>query len=189
MAANKETRVIKSNTLEEWRKLSNKVSLHLGDTDQLNNSLSDKTYNFVNPSSGTTIFTNVDNDSKLIRFDVGPEATLDNTSGVIILVGSPTVPASFVSGVTLFQGTSSSPSFSGTIVSVSNKKILLKNSSGVFSSTANINVAADSIAAANVTRIIIESYPVGIVRVYKNYIEIAQSLLDVNGFHVSNHVG
>ena len=187
--ANKETRVIKSNTLEEWRKLSNEVSLHLGDTDQLNNSLSDKTYNFVNPSSGTTIFTNVDNDSKQIRFEVGPEATLDNTSGAIILVGSPTVPASFVSGVTLFQGESSTPSFSGTIVSVSNKKILLKNSSGVFSSSASINVAADLIDSANVDRIIIESYPVGIVRVYKNSIEIAQSLLDVNGFHVCNHRG
>jgi len=187
--ANKETRVIKSNTLEEWRKLSNEVSLHLGDPDQLNNSLSDKTYNFVNPSSGTTIFTNVDNDSKQIRFEVGPEATLDNTSGAIILVGSPTVPASFVSGVTLFQGTSSTPSFSGTIVSVSNKKILLKNSSGVFSSLASIKVAADLIDSANVDRIIIESYPVGIVRVYKNSIEIAQSLLDVNGFHVCNHRG
>ena len=130
--ANKETRVIKSNTLEEWRKLSNEVSLHLGDPDQLNNSLSDKTYNFVNPSSGTTIFTNVDNDSKQIRFEVGPEATLDNTSGAIILVGSPTVPASFVSGVTLFQGESSTPSFSGTIVSVSNKKILLKNKARIY---------------------------------------------------------
>ena len=35
MAANKETRILKSNTQEQFRQKSNEISLHLGDNEQL----------------------------------------------------------------------------------------------------------------------------------------------------------
>jgi hypothetical protein len=54
--ANKETRIIKSNTLEELRQKTNEVSLHLGDNEQLNASLTDKTFDFANVSAGNTLF-------------------------------------------------------------------------------------------------------------------------------------
>ena len=46
--ANKDTRILKSNTLEEFRQKGNEISLHLGDNDQLNVRVADKTFNFTN---------------------------------------------------------------------------------------------------------------------------------------------
>ena len=50
--ANKETVILKSNTLEQLRQKTNEVSLHLGDTDQLNASLADRTFNYDNVAVG-----------------------------------------------------------------------------------------------------------------------------------------
>ena len=63
--ANKETRIFKSNTFEEFRQKTNDVSLYLGDNEQLNVSLSDKTFNYDNVSAGTTILTGLAEASKL----------------------------------------------------------------------------------------------------------------------------
>ena len=43
MAANNETRTLKSNTLEELRQKSNEVSLHLGDNGLIDSRILDKT--------------------------------------------------------------------------------------------------------------------------------------------------
>ena len=44
--ANKETRIYKTDTLELLRQKSNEISLHLGDNEQLNALMADKTYNY-----------------------------------------------------------------------------------------------------------------------------------------------
>ena len=182
--ANKDTRILKSNTLEEFRQKSNEISLHLGDNDQLNVRVADKTFNFTNVSAGRTLFHNGDDASKIIDFEIKPEESLDNTAGYIILKGSPTIPAAFVPDATVTQ----SGGYSATIVSVTAEKILVTNSSGSFNSSQNLSVGSSSILAANVERQIGESYPVGVVRVRVNGTEINQDLL-AGGFHVVNLAG
>ena len=181
--ANKETRIFKSNTFEEFRQKTNEVSLHLGDNEQLNVSLTDKTFDFANVSAGDIFFGAEDNNSKIVQFNIKTEETLDNTGGYIILTGSPSLTG-FVADATLTQP--GSGGYSATIVSVSTDKILVKNSSGVFNSTQNLLVGSDSIPNANVVRIISEAYNVGVVRVYINGTEINQNL-DAGGFHVPNY--
>ena len=179
--ANKETRIFKSNTFEELRQKNNEVSLHLGDNEQLNVSLKDKTFDFANVSAGSTLFDGLDDNTKIVRTEIKTEETLDNTGGYIILNGSPSITG-FDSGVTLTQ----SGGYSATIVSSSSNKILVKNSTGTFDSTADILAGSDTIVASNVDRIIAEAYPVGVVRVYINGTEINQNL-DAGGFHVANN--
>ena len=133
--ANKDTRILKSNTLEELRQKSNEISLHLGDNDQLNVNVADKSFNFVNVSAGTSLFHNTDDASKAIDFEIKPEESLDNTAGYIILKGSPSIPASFSIGSSVTQ----SGGYSAIIEAISSEKILVKNSSGSFSSSQKLN--------------------------------------------------
>ena len=179
--ANKETRVLKSNTFEEFRQKTNEVSLHLGDNEQLNASLSDKTFNYNNVSAGETLFTGLDVLGKTQEFSIKPEETLDNTGGYIILTGSPSITG-FVADAILTQA----GGYSATIVSASTDKILVKHSSGTFSSSENLVVGGDSIAASAVLRIVAEAFPLGVVRVYVNNTEITQDL-NAGGFHVPNY--
>ena len=182
--ANKDTRILKSNTLEEFRQKSNEISLHLGDNDQLNVRVADKTFNFTNVSAGRTLFHNGDDASKIIDFEIKPEESLDNTAGYIILKGSPSIPAAYAAGAAVTQ----SGGYSATIVSANSEKILVTNSSGAFNSAQNLVVGSSSISNANVERQIGESYPVGLVRVRVNGSEINQNLL-AGGFHVVNLAG
>ena len=186
--ANKETRVSKSNTFEEFRQKTNEVSLHLGDNEQLSGNLSNKTYNFANTSAGNSLFTGLDDASKSVRFEISPAHTLDNTSGYVILKDSPVIPSLFIPNAIIYQGPLGTPTWSGTITTVSSERILVRNTSGEFSSASDLNVSIESISNANIVRIIAEAYPVGIVRVYKNGIELFQDL-SANGFHVVNHSG
>ena len=181
--ANKETRIFKSNTFEELRQKNNEVSLHLGDNEELNSSITDKTFDFANVNAGSTLFDGSDDNSKSVSFRIKTEETLDNTGGYIILTGSPTLTG-FVADATVTQ----SGGYSATIVSATTDKILVKNSSGTFNSAQNLVVGTDSILAANVVRIIAEAYNVGVVRVYINGTEISQNLQS-GGFHVANYVG
>ena len=183
--ANKETRVYKFDTLEQFRQKSNEISLHLGDNEQLNSNLSDKTYNYVDVSAGDFIFKDSDDDSKAVRFEIKPQESLDNTGGYIILVDSPTIPASFINGAALSQ----SGGYAATIESVvGQEKILVKNTSGTFNAAENLVVGSDNIPAANVVRLEAESFNIGVVRVYKNGTEILQDLSE-DGFHIPNYVG
>ena len=44
--ANNETKVLTTNSFEEWRRASNEVSYHLGDIDQFDARLGDKVYTY-----------------------------------------------------------------------------------------------------------------------------------------------
>ena len=80
--ANKETRIYKTDTLESLRQKSNEISLHLGDNEQLNALMADKTYVY-SASAGDTLFAGPDTSSpaKTARFEVSPAHTVDNTGG------------------------------------------------------------------------------------------------------------
>ena len=180
--ANKETRVLQSDSLEGLRQKGNEVSLHLGDNEQLNSNLKDKTYLFDNVTAGDTVFYGNDDDSKTVRFEIKPQETVDNTGGYIILKGNPTIPSSFVSGVEMTQ----TGGFACTIVSIDSTKILVKNTTGTFSASSKLTAGGSDIAAAKIVSRIGEAYPLGVVRVYKNGTELTQSTTAVNGFHAIN---
>ena len=187
--ANKETRIYKTDTLESLRQKSNEISLHLGDNEQLNALMADKTYVY-SAGAGDTLFAGPDTSSpaKTARFEVSPAHTVDNTGGYIVLEGVSSIASAYIAGAVIYQGSSSSPSWSGYIVSSSTSKILVRDSSGTFTTSANLTVGTStplSIPHANIVRIVTESYPIGIVRVYKNNSELTQDMT-ANGFHVAN---
>ena len=175
MAANNETRILKNNSVEELRQKTNEVSLNLGDNKLLDSRLGDQVYSY-SASSGQTIF-----DDARIEFKI--EETIDNTSGYIILSGSPTIPSGFIAGASLTQ----SGGYSATIVSASTTKILVKNSSGTLNTGQNLVVGSDTIAHANVVRIVTESYSKGLVTVTKGGTELVQDATSTNGFHIPNY--
>ena len=179
--ANKETRVSKTNTFEEFRQKSNEVSLHLGDNEQMDASITDRVFNHDNVPAGTIFFTDSDDNGKQHQFNIKVEETLDNTGGYIILTGSPSTSGFVTDGIITQAG-----GYSATIVSVSTDKILVKHSNGSFSSSVDLDSGAATIPAANITRIVAEAYPIGLVRVYVNNIEINQDL-NAGGFHVANY--
>ena len=187
--ANKETRIYKTDTLETLRQKSNEISLHLGDNEQLNSLMADKTYVYSS-AAGETLFAGPDTSTpaKTARFEISPTHTVDNTGGYIVLNGVSSLDSSYISGNTIYQGNSGSASYSATIVSASTDKILVRDSSGNFSTSTDLKVGTgspDVIAHANVDRIVIEANPVGIVRVYKNGTELNQAMV-TNGFHVAD---
>jgi len=179
MAIRKETRIATSNTLEEWRIKSNEISLHLGDTDQLATDVGDKVFS-------TTASANAHKFSGT-RFELSPEDTLDNTAGYIILKGNPTMTG-FVVDTTIFQGSDlANATFKATIEGVINdEKILVKNVTGTYNPAAILKNGTQTIAVAKQARLVAESYPVGIIRVYNDATELPQTLTR-GGFHVVNH--
>ena len=187
--ANKETRIYKTDTLEKLRQKSNEISLHLGDNEQLNALMADKTYVY-SASAGQTLFAGSDTSSpaKTARFETSPAHTVDNTAGYIILESVSSLDASYVQDAIIYQGTSGTPSWQGYIVSATTDKILVRDSSGTFSTSSDLKVGAsspDTVDAAKVIRIVTESYPVGIVRVYNAGTELTQGM-GPNSFHVAN---
>ena len=76
--ANKETRVLKQDTLEILRQKTNEISLHVGDNEQLDALLADKTYSYT-ASAGQVLFDGADSNSKVTRFELSPQHTIDNT--------------------------------------------------------------------------------------------------------------
>ena len=111
--ANNESKTLKNNTLEKWRQDTNAASHHLGDVAELDSRLTDKIYTYTGDNS-TYHYDVYDTDlsSKNIRFEIKPEETTDAIA-TIIMTANPTIPASFVAGVTLFQGSAGSETFSG----------------------------------------------------------------------------
>ena len=175
MAANNETRVVRNNSIEEFRQKTNEISLHLGDNKLLDSRLGDKVFSYT-ASAGQTIFDDA-------RIEFLSEENVDNTAGYIIFTGSPTIPASFTAGATITQ----TGGFSATIVSISQTKLLIKNSSGTFSASSKISIASDEIAASKIVRIVTESYSKGLLTVTKNGTELVQDSVSTNGFHIPNY--
>ena len=74
MAQNDETRIIKSNTLEEFRQKSNDVSFDVGDNKLIDSRILDKTKSFTAAASQTLF------EHATMRYEIKPEEVLDNIS-------------------------------------------------------------------------------------------------------------
>ena len=179
MAENNETRILKSNSIEELRQKANEVSFGLGDKKLLDALIADKIFTHT-ASAGDYLVSPANT-----RFEYKPEETVDNTAGYILLTGSPTIPAGFAAGVSVTQ----SGGYSATIVSASTTKILVKNSSGTFNSSQQITAGSDNIAGSAIRSLVGESYKKAEVRVKVGSTEYTQDATEVNGFHVPNHAG
>ena len=182
--ANNETKVLKNNTLEQWRQKTNEVSYHLGDVNQLDNRLTDKVYTYSSTSESVFSVYDVDASSKNLRFEIKPEEVID-APATIIMTGNPTIPSSFVSDVVLFQGNSGSETFTGIINYINKNKISLKNTTGTFNASAPIKFSTDSIASTKLVRLVTESYKVGYVKAVQDGATLSQSLTQ-SGFHIPN---
>ena len=155
MAIKNETRILKTNTFEEWRQKDNEISLHVGDVHDFNSLIADKEFS-TTASAGDYVFAGT-------RFELSNENVLDNPNGYIILKNNPSIPSSYVANATVSQ----TGGFSATIVGVlGTKKIALKNASGTFNASQKITVGSDDITAANVSRVVSESYPKAVIKVY-----------------------
>ena len=73
-----------------------------------------------------------------------PDAFIDNTGGYIVLAHNTTVPASYVNGAAIVQGSTYSATIES-VVTVDNKyRILVKNSTGNFSTSTNVAVGKEA---------------------------------------------
>ena len=176
MAVNKEIRVLKTNTLEEFRNKTNDIALHLGDNEQLSAQLADKITTYVDVSAGANVFLTP-------RFEYKDGESVDNNSGYIILQDLASFTG-FANGGTITQ----SGGYTSTIVHATTEKILVKNASGEFDPTEDLSDGSNTIANAKVVRLVTEIYPKGLLRVYKNNVEINQGLA-ADEFHVLNLAG
>ncbi len=181
----KETLVNKSETFEDWRLKTNEVSLDLGsiasnrtytaaslDTESR---LTDQYITRDDLGDGGLYIRDVSNLPGGLEIDYSADRSVDNTDGYLILNAGSTTR--FPSGTLIAQyannSTSSTPLFSATVVSCSNKKILLSNIGGTegFNPTLNLYDADEVtafIAASYLKEIIVESYHHGNVRVYRS---------------------
>ena len=186
--ADNEHRVLKNNTFDEWRQKSNEVSFDVGDNALLDNTrLSDKVFNYTASAGQVHVKGNDTNGDTLVVQKL-PDSFLDNTGGYIILEHGTTIPGAFVKDAVLTQGSAYSATISS-VVTVDNKsKILVKNSTGTFSTSTDLTVSSSTIAHAKVERLVSESFPKGSIRVKKAGVELTQDLTEA-GFHIANHAG
>ena len=166
MAIRDEIRILKTNTLEEFRQKTNELSIDkVGDNKLLANNITDKVYGFT-ADANQTIF-EISNG----RFEVLPEQTIDRTTGVaeafrfgavvvksegveliqgldagqfivpnyslkVTLTGSPSIPAEFVENAVLTQ----SGGFSGTLLSADSNILRFKSFTGTFNTGQNLGI-------------------------------------------------
>ena len=186
MAANNETKVQKSNTLEQWRVKTNEVSHNLGDVDLLDSRLTDQIFNFTGDGTQFRFGASADNDSKTLRIELQPENQIDAVS-TIILTGSPSLTG-FVADVVVFQGSVGSETFTGQINYINQNKIVLRNTTGTFDASADLKFASNTIGNANLVRLISESFNTGYARIKSNNVSLVQDvgIGSQNGFHIVN---
>ena len=134
--ANNETRVLKTNTFEDWRQKDNEISFELGDVDQLDARILDKNYTFT-AAAGDAQFTSSGADA--LRFEQAPEHVTDMLH-VVIFTGLSTVPSNFVAGATCTQ----SGGFSGTLLYADSTVVRFKSHSGSFSTTQQLVLSTDN---------------------------------------------
>ena len=191
-----ETKIVKSNTFEEWRQKTNEISFDVGGNSNLDDRFTDRlfTYNSVSDTAKNIVTGDDDTPStaQTLQFEILPDSAIDNTGGYIILTHGATLHATIINGVEITQ--SGSSDFSGIVVSkttVDGKpKILVKDTSGTFDASEDLVISATTVApSATVVRLVTEAYNSGSI-VVKNKVgatttRINQGLGETE-FHVPN---
>ncbi len=180
MAIRDEVRILKSNTLEEFRQKSNELSIrNVGDDNLIHTNIADKKESFT-ATAGQKFF------ELSGRFEVLPEQTIDKTTGVaeayrvgavrvtkqgtalvqglasanfkvpnyslkVTLTGSPTIPSEFVENAVLTQ----SGGFSGTLLSADSTTLRFKSFTGTLNTGQNLGIphtdAEKRVVAGNIS--------------------------------------
>ena len=187
MAANNETKVQKSNTLEQWRVATNTVSHHVGDVDLLDARLTDGLFTFTGDGSTTRFGFGTDTGSKTLRIELQPENPVDSIAQ-ILLTGSPSLTG-FVADVVVFQGSVGSETFTGQINYINANKIVLRNTTGTFNPGADLKYASNTIGNANLVRLISESYDTGYAKVQVDGVNQVEEvgIGSQLGYHILNY--
>jgi hypothetical protein len=183
MAHTKETEVVRSNTLEQWRRKTNKISFDLGSLSSLDSNLTDSILEFTATAGQTNFYS----DSLAIAFAAQEE--VDNIAGSVILVPGATIASEFVADELVFQGTEGAETWQAKIVSVSDDKIIFKQSTGNFSASADIILDDDvavTIDAADLSSLVSESYRTVYAEVYNGSTELEQEMITL-GFHAPTY--
>ena len=165
MAIRDEVRILKSNTLEEFRQKSNELSIrNVGDDNLIHTNIGDKKESFTAAASQKFF-------ELTGRFEVLPDQTIDKTTGVaesyrvgavrvtkqgsalvqglesanfkvpnytlkVTLTGSPTIPSEFVENAVLTQ----SGGFSGTLLSADSTTLRFKSFTGTLNTGQNLGI-------------------------------------------------
>ena len=165
MAIRDEVRILKSNTLEEFRQKSNELSIrNVGDDNLIHTNIGDKKESFTAAASQKFF-------ELTGRFEVLPDQTIDKVTGTaesyrvgavrvtkqgtslvqglesanfkvpnytlkVTLTGSPTIPAEFVENAVLTQ----SGGFSGTLLSADSTTLRFKSFTGTFNTGQNLGI-------------------------------------------------
>ena len=165
MAIRDEVRILKSNTLEEFRQKSNELSIrNVGDDNLIHTNIGDKKESFT-AAAGQKFF------ELTGRFEVLPDQTIDKVTGTaesyrvgavrvtkqgtaliqglasadfkvpnytlkVTLTGSPTIPSEFVENAVLTQ----SGGFSGTLLSADSTTLRFKSFTGVLNTGQNLGI-------------------------------------------------
>ena len=165
MAIRDEVRILKSNTLEEFRQKSNELSIrNVGDDNLIHTNIGDKKESFTAAASQKFF-------ELTGRFEILPDQTIDKVTGTaesyrvgavrvtkqgtslvqglesanfkvpnytlkVTLTGSPTIPAEFVENAVLTQ----SGGFSGTLLSADSTTLRFKSFTGTFNTGQNLGI-------------------------------------------------
>ncbi len=180
MAIRDEVRILKTNTLEEFRQKSNELSIrNVGDDNLIHTNIGDKKESFTAAASQKFF-------ELTGRFEVLPDQTIDKVTGTaesyrvgavrvtkqgtalvqglesanfkvpnytlkVTLTGSPTIPAEFVENAVLTQ----SGGFSGTLLSADSTTLRFKSFSGTLNTGQNLGIphtdAGKRVVAGNIS--------------------------------------
>ena len=180
MAIRDEVRILKSNTIEEFRQKSNELSIrNVGDDNLIHTNIGDKKESFT--AAASQKFFELSG-----RFEVLPDQTIDKVTGTaesyrvgavrvtkqgtalvqglesanfkvpnytlkVTLTGSPTIPSEFVENAVLTQ----SGGFSGTLLSADSTTLRFKSFTGTLNTGQNLGIphtdAAKRVVAGNIS--------------------------------------
>ena len=180
MAIRDEVRILKTNTLEEFRQKSNELSIrNVGDDNLIHTNIGDKKESFTAAASQKFF-------ELTGRFEVLPDQTIDKVTGTaesyrvgavrvtkqgtalvqglesanfkvpnytlkVTLTGSPTIPSEFVENAVLTQ----SGGFSGTLLSADSTTLRFKSFTGTLNTGQNLGIphtdAAKRVVAGNIS--------------------------------------
>ena len=180
-----EIKILKSNTFEQWRQKSNQLSMNVGADDLLDSGrLTDKVFPFdIVQGTSQSIIIGEDNDGNDLHFHRISDSYITNSSGHIILAKSASIPASFVSSALITQTNGFTAVIEYITSADSRVKLALRNASGTFDASLPLTAAGSSIAANDIARLVVESYPLCKAQVTFNGANITQGLA-TGGFHV-----
>ncbi len=190
-----ETKILKSDTFEEWRHGTNEISFDVGGKSELDDRLTNKLFSYNDVSGfNQNIVTGVDNSTptQILEFELLPDTMLDNTSGYIILAHGTSLTG-ITNGNTISQSGGFLADITSSVTIDGKPKILVRNATGTFNASQNLTSAATAISSSSIVRLVTERYNTGSLSVKTKAANGTVTELPHNmsaaGYHVPNVSG